>query len=104
MEKPSVNKLREIINQINLIILDLTKQHIFDLDKRENYFFSNYPDIMNQYPFLVSQLCSGNDSSMLETMLKHIEDMEEGKPEKEVDIIVGEELANAYIKLESTNN
>lgn len=100
MEKPSVNKLREIICQIKVIIMDLNKQKIYELDKRENYFFTHFPDIMNQYPFLVSQLCSGTDTSMLDTMLSHIEQMETGKKtENEVDVIVGEELASAFLTL-----
>ena len=105
MEKPSVNKLREIISEIKVIILDLDKRQIFGIEKRENYFFKNHPDIMNQYPFLVSQLCSGTDTSMLDIMLRHIEEMETGeKTEKEVDIIVGEKLAESFLNLEPNKN
>ena len=101
MDRPSVNKLREIINQIKLIILDLDKRQIFGIEKRENYFFKNHSDIMNQYPFLVSQLCSGIDNTMLDIMLRHIEEMETGeKTEKEVDVIVGEKLASEFLHLE----
>ena len=38
MEKPSVNKVREIICQIKVIIMDLNKKKKYEIDKSENFY------------------------------------------------------------------
>ena len=98
--KPSVKELRATIKRIETIIMKLDKLQIYGLEKREDYFFKNHTDIMNQYPFLVSQLCSTTDNSILEIMLSNLEEMERGqKTADAADVIIGEKLAESFIKL-----
>ena len=70
------------------------------LEEKEDYFFKNhYEDIMKKYPFLVSQICSGKELDKLEYMLNSLEQVEKGNSSKEeMDKIVGERLADEYVK------
>lgn len=105
MSSKSVSELRVIIANIRTIIAELDRKQIFGLERRENYFFKFHPNLMNEYPFLVSQLCSGNDNSMLDIMLRHREEVEIGeKTEKEVDLIVGEKISDTFMKLTPAND
>jgi hypothetical protein len=100
-----VSELRQIISNIKNIILELDRRQIFGQEKRENYFFKNHSDIMNTYPFLVSMLCSGEDSSMLDIMLRHKEEIETGERSAvEVDEIVGEKISDSFLKLTPVND
>ena len=96
----TVKELRAIITSIKKIIAILDKKYIFGQEKRETYFFDNHNDIMGNFPFLVSQLCSNdNNNDMIEIMLRHIEEVELGEKTKEQsDIIIGDKLANNFIK------
>jgi len=99
--RPSVKDLRSVIKNIQKIIKELDKKQIFGQEQRENFFFDNHIEIMKEYPFLVSHLCSGNDNSMLEIMFRHLEEVEVGdKTYEQADLVVGEKLANNYIKPE----
>ena len=94
-----VNKVKETINEIKNIIKVLESKNINSLSERENYFWDNHPDIMNSSPFLVSQLCSGEDNTMLDFMLKKLEEKETtSKNDKEIDIEVGQEIVDKFIK------
>jgi hypothetical protein len=95
-EKPNVKELRSIINRIKNINI---KNYSKTLEEKEDYFFKNHSDIMNNYPFLVSQVCSGNDLDKLEYMLNNLEQIEKGNSSKnEVDKVIGERLADEYVK------
>ena len=96
----TVKELRVIITNNKKIIAVLDKKQIFGQEKRETYFFDNHNDIMGNFPFLVSQLCSNdNNNDMIEIMLRHIEEVELGEKTKEQsDIIIGDKLANNFIK------
>ena len=97
----TVKELRAIITSIKKIIAILDKKYIFGQEKRETYFFDNHNDIMSKFPFLVSQLCSNdnNNDNMIDIMLRHIEEVELGEKTKEQsDIIIGDKLANNFIK------
>jgi len=99
MNQHSVKELRTIIKSIEKIIKTLDKKQIFGIDKREEYFFEHHNDIMSNYPFLVSQLCSNSDNEMLEIMLRHIEEVEMGeRTQNEAENIIGEKLVNSYVK------
>ena len=99
MNKPSVKELRQTIKKIEIIINELDEKQIYGLEKREDYFFKYHEDIMKLYPFLVSQLCSTTDNSMLEVMLEELEEIEKGEQTNEkADASIGEKLANTYIK------
>lgn len=94
-----VDELKNVINNIKNIIKDLENKEINDLKARENYFWDNHGELMNRYPFLVSQLCSSNDDSMLDYMLNQIEQMEKGnKTNKETDVQVGQKIVDTYVK------
>ena len=95
----SVKDLRKTITQIKEIITILDSKQIYGLENRENYFFDNHLDIMNAYPFLVSQLCSGNNTDMLDIMLNQVELIEKGKKtSEEADIDIGQKLADKFMK------
>lgn len=95
-EKPNVNELRTIINRIKNINIKIYSK---TLEEKEDYFFKNHSDIMNKYPFLVSQVCSGQDLDKLEYMLNSLEQVEKGNTsQNEMDKIVGERLADEYVK------
>ena len=99
LNQHSVKELREKIKSIEKIISILDKKKIFGQENRENYFFENHNDIMGNYPFLVSQLCSNSDNDMLEIMLRHIEEIELGEKSKdEAELIIGDKLVNNYVK------
>jgi len=93
--RASVKELKQIIQQIIEINNSLGKKTTI---QKENYFFDKHPDIMNNYPFLVSQICSGGDLSMLDRMLVDLEQIEKGQRSKEeVDTTLGKDLATKYI-------
>ena len=95
-EKPNVKELRNVINRIKNIN---NKIYSKSLEEKEDYFFKNHGDIMNNYPFLVSQICSGGDLGKLDYMLNNLEQIENGNSTKEeADKIVGERLADEYVK------
>ena len=94
--KPNVSELKTIINRIKNINLKILSK---SQEEKEDYFFKNHYDIMNKYPFLVSQICSGNDLDKLEYMISNLEQIEKGNYTKEeMDKIVGEKLADEYVK------
>jgi hypothetical protein len=97
--KPTTSELKQTILQIKNIIKELDNKQIYGQENRENYFFTFHTDIMNLYPFLVSQIISGNDLTMLDLMLSQLEQVEKGKcSNDQVDITIGEKLADAYLK------
>ena len=95
MNQLSSTELKDIINKIKTIVTQLNKDGVINLAEKEEYFFKHHSVLMNQYPFLISQLCSGEDNTMLDTMLKEIDMM---KSNKVKDINIGEKLANNYLK------
>ena len=94
--KPNVKEMRSVIDRIKNINLKIFSK---TLEEKEDYFFTNHSDIMDKYPFLVSQICSGNDLDKLEYMLSSLEQIENGNSsQNEMDKIVGERLADEYVK------
>lgn len=95
-QRKSVKELRKIINEIQQINSKLNKK--MSLKDREDYFFDNHNQLMNDYPFLVSQICSGSDLQMLETMLQQMEAMERGeKTKNQADTELGQKLSKEYV-------
>jgi hypothetical protein len=95
----NINDIKKIIDKIKIINHNIELKGITKLNDKENYFWSNHSDIMNKYPFLVHQLCSGSDNSMLDEMLKQIESINKGKTNtKDADVKIGESLADKYLK------
>ncbi len=91
---------QEVIKTIDIIkniIKNIERQGIVDPIKKENYFWNNHSDITNKYPFLVSQLCSNTDNAMLDTMIEHLKQIDDGKiSKKEADKSVSEELSKKF--------
>ena len=97
--KPNVSELRSFINKIKFIIKKLDKDQIFGSQAREDYFCTHHVDIIDKYPFLVLQLISGTDNTMLETMLTELDQVEKGiKTNDTAEKIIGEQLADQYLK------
>jgi hypothetical protein len=96
-EKPNVNKLKNVVERIKNINMKIFSK---TLEEKEDYFFKNhYDDLMKDYPFLVSQICSGFELDKLEYMLNSLEQVEKGNSSKdEMDKIVGERLVDEYVK------
>jgi hypothetical protein len=92
---------QEVIKTIDLIkniIQNIERQGLVDSIKKENYFWNNHPDITNKYPFLVSQLCSNTDNSILESMIENLKKIDEGKiTKKDADKSVSEELSKKFL-------
>ena len=96
---PNSKEIKQVIVKIQNIIKTLEEKNINSLEEREDYFWKNHSDIMNGYPFLVSQLCSGKDNAMLNFMLTKIEEMEDNNlNQKEVDVEVGQKIVDTYVK------
>ena len=94
-----VENIKKVIDEIDSIILELKKKKITKEDAIENYFWDNHPKIMNTYPFLVVQIASGTDRTMLDYMLKTLNDIEDGKVEQEqADVDVGQKIVDDLIK------
>jgi hypothetical protein len=94
MNSQEVVKTIEIIKNI---IKNIERQGIIDPVKKENYFWNNHSDITNKYPFLVSQLCSNADNSILESMIEHLKNIDEGKiTKKDADKSIGDELSKKF--------
>ena len=97
-QKPNSKELKKQIMTIQNIIKNLEKKGIYDAKNKENYFWDNHPDIMNNYPFLVSHLCSGADMQMLDIMLKQLEIVEKGIiTEEEANAEIGKKLGDTYL-------
>lgn len=89
----------KIIDNIQIIIKNIERQGITDPIKKENYFWNNHPDITNKYPFLVSQLCSNTDNSMLQNMIGYLKNIEEGKiTKKDAEKSLTDELSKKFNK------
>ncbi len=97
MSTPNVNDIKKDINNIKNIIKNIELKGINSSYDKENYFWDNYPDLMNRYTFLISQLCSNTDNSMLDIMIKELEQINKGKKMEDADKEIGEKLANNYL-------
>jgi hypothetical protein len=69
-----------------------------DLDQYRQMLHSLFPTFATDYPSLFKQIIFRRDLSMLEVMLKKIEDLQAGSiSEKEITTTIGESLAEKYI-------
>jgi len=92
-------ELKNKINVIKNIIKDIKVKHaITTQEEIENYFWTNHKNMMDSYPFLISQLASGKDNLMLNHMLDQIKLIEEGHSKDNIEKQLGEKLAKEYIK------
>ena len=69
-----------------------------DKIKYTNFMREAFPTFYEEYPFLFKKVIARQDLSMLEPMLKAIEDIHEGKRvDKEAANGIGEQLAEKYL-------
>ena len=96
--KPKVAEIKSSINNIKTIIKNIELKGIITPADKENYFWENYPDIMNRFTFLVSQLCSNTDNRMLDIMIAQLEEVERNElSSHDADINIGKKLATSYL-------
>jgi hypothetical protein len=96
--KPSSKEIKNSINNINIIIKNLEQRGITSPKAKEDYFWKNHGDLMNRFPFLVTQLCSGGDMSMLNIMIQELEKIEKGQVSTDdADKEIGQKLVDDYI-------
>jgi hypothetical protein len=97
-DKPSVFEIKSSIKTIKTIIKNIELKGITRPADKEEYFWTNHPDMMNRFAFLISQLCSNSDNQMLDIMIKQLEDIERGKiSSNDADKKIGEKLAASYL-------
>jgi hypothetical protein len=97
MSSQNVNDIKKTIKNIKTIIQNIELKGINSSSSKEDYFWKNHPELMNKYTFLISQLCSNTDNTMLDVMIKQLEQVEKGKNMDEADKEIGEKLANSYL-------
>jgi hypothetical protein len=90
--------IHKVINNIKTIINNIENRGINTPEKKEDYFWKHHSDLMNKYPFLVNQLCSNSDNSMLSFMLDHLNKIKRGElKQDDADKIIGEKLSDQYL-------
>jgi len=90
--------INKVINNIKTIINNIENRGINTMEKKEDYFWKNHSDLMNKYPFLVHQLCSNTDNSMLTLMLDYLSKIKKGEVNQEdADKLIGEKLSDKYL-------
>ena len=94
----SNNDVLNVINNINTIVKNIEARGINTPKQKEEYFWKNHGDIMNNYPFLVHQICSNSDMTMLNMMLEQLKKIKSGTlNQDDADKLVGEKLASDYL-------
>ncbi len=92
------DNINEVINNIKTIINNIEKRGINTPETKENYFWKNHSELMNKYPFLVNQLCSNTDNSMLSFMLEYLNKIRKGElKQDDADKIIGDKLSDIYL-------
>ena len=97
MSTQDVNDIKKTIINIKTIIQNIELKGIKSSSGKEDYFWKNHPDLMNKYTFLISQLCSNTDNTMLDIMINQLEQVKKGKKMDDADKEIGETLANNYL-------
>lgn len=93
-----VTEIKNVIEQINKILEEI-KEYELTNDEKMDYFFDNHEELTNKYPFLIKQFIDGNDLSMLNVMLRTLEEKEKYNLDNNtVDKQMGEILASQYLK------
>lgn len=104
------NEIRESVVLIQKIINTDVCINLFNEDKSkyQEHLRKLFPTFAQEYPSLFKKIILNQDLSMLDQMLKSIDDLNTGKDEKDVTTSIGESLAEKYLypvlgKPESTN-
>lgn len=86
------------IDIIKAILKNIERSGIKSAKDKENYFWKNHADTCNKYPFLVSHLCSGGDTKMLDLMIQKLKQIEEGEvSQNKADKEIGKVLSDKYL-------
>jgi hypothetical protein len=86
------------IDIINAIIKNIERNGLKSTKDKENYFWKNHTDTCNKYPFLVSQLCSGGDTKILDMMIEKLKEIENGDiTMNKADEEIGQILSDKYL-------
>jgi hypothetical protein len=94
-----VENIKNIITKIDTIVLELKNKKVTDSNEMENYFWDNHSDIMNSYPFLVTQIINSADRKMLDYMIQTLSKIENGNQEQaDADVEIGQKIVDDYIK------
>ena len=93
------NEIRESITLIQQMINTEKFIQLFAEDQSKyKYELSQlFPTFSSEYPILFKKVILKQDLVMLEQMLKSIEDLNNGKDEKNVTTSIGESLAEKYL-------
>jgi pyrroloquinoline quinone (PQQ) biosynthesis protein C len=90
--------LKNVVNEIETIINKL-KNKKMSKQEIENYFWNNKKDIMDNYPFLVTNMIETDNRDMLNYMLENIRLMDNGiKTQNEADVDIGQKIVDDYVK------
>ena len=97
-QTPDVKTMKETIDKIKNVLLNIEKKGITNTKDKEDYFWKNHGDIMGKYPFLVSMMCSGQDMSMLDMMMYKLTQIQKGElSHDDADKEIGKQLAADYL-------
>ena len=100
-----VENIKKLILEIDSIVLKLKTKKISDPNEMENFFWENHSNIMNTYPFLVTQIINSQDRKMLDYMIQTLTKIETGNQEQnDADVEIGQKIVDDYIKPQLDKN
>lgn len=91
------NNQRDLKKDINLIKDIISNYDNKDPFQLEMHFVTEYPELYDQYTFLIKKFCKGDDMSMLDEMLKGIKKINNGESKEKVEAKLGDKLAEKYL-------
>ena len=94
--------LTEIKDQIIVLQKMVNTELCINLEKEDptkyrEHMHQLFPDMAAKYPSLFKKIIFKHDLSMLDKLFESIEDLNNGKSEKEITASIGETLAEKYI-------
>jgi len=89
--------LKQDISLIKEIINNNISNNIKDPFQLEMIFVTEYPELYDQYTYLIKKFCKGDDMSMLDEMLKSIKKINKGESQEKVEAKLGDKLAEKYL-------
>ncbi len=94
----NMSDINKTLETIKNVIKNLEIRGITSSKAKEDYFWNNYQEITNKYPFLVSHLCSNGDNKMLEIMIEQLSNIKQGNiSQADADKKIGELLADKFL-------
>jgi len=93
------NEITETIKLIQEMISTNEFMELFNNDKQlyREKITSIFPTFAASYPSLFKKVINKDDLTMLTQMLQSINDIEQGKNEKDITVNIGETLAEKYL-------